>query len=74
METKLCPKCNAKWLEGVHYWSTGAVGNEHDLAGLVCNSLGDDTCINPQKGSEEGQTWEKRLAELGILEKNMREE
>ncbi len=74
MEQKVCPKCQAKWLDGVHYWSTGALGNEHDLAGLVCNDLGDANCINPQKGSEEGQTWEKRLAELDILEKNMREE
>ena len=74
MEQKVCPKCQAKWLDGVHYWSTGALGNEHDLAGLVCNNLGDGACINPQKGSEEGQTWEKRLSELDILEKNMREE
>jgi hypothetical protein len=52
-------------MEGIHYWATGAVGNEHDLAGLVCNNLkpGEDSdCINPKKGSEEGDTWEKREA------------
>ena len=32
----------------------------HDLAGLVCNNLGDDTCINPCKGSDSGDTWERR--------------
>jgi len=61
MEQKICPKCEAKWLDGKHYWSTGVAGSEHDLAGLVCNRLGDHTCINPCKGSEEGDTWEKRL-------------
>jgi len=60
-----CPKCGAIWLNGQHYWSgTGKLGNEDDLAGLVCNKLGDDTCINPKRGSEKGTTWAKRLEEL----------
>ena len=60
-----CPKCGAVWINGQHYWSgTGKLGNELDLAGLVCNKLGDDTCINPCKGSEGGVTWEQRLTEL----------
>jgi len=67
MECKLCPKCGAKFMEGQHYWSTGAVGDPHDLAGLVCNSLGDDTCINPVKGSDSGDTWEKRFATIEKL-------
>ena len=62
LNRKECPKCNAIWINGQHYWSgTGNKGNESDLAGLVCNNLGDDTCINPSKGSEGGDTWEKRL-------------
>jgi hypothetical protein len=65
IERKECPKCGALWINGQHYWSgTGKVGNELDLAGLVCNKLGDDTCINPCRGSEGGVTWEQRLTEL----------
>jgi len=65
IDRKECPKCGATWLNGQHYWSgTGKLGNESDLAGLVCNKLGDDTCINPCRGSEGGVTWEQRLTEL----------
>lgn len=60
MNLKTCPKCGAKWIDGQHYWVTGVKGNEDDLAGLVCNQLSDDTCINPKKGSESGDTWDKR--------------
>lgn len=63
--SKICPKCGAIWIDGQHYWSgTNKLGNEDDLAGLVCNKLGDDTCINPKRGSESGITWEKRLEDL----------
>jgi hypothetical protein len=65
MNTKTCPKCGANWIDGQHYWTgTNKLGNEDDLAGLVCNKLGDDRCINPKRGSEIGTTWEKRLSEL----------
>ena len=65
LERKECPKCGALWINGQHYWSgTGKKGNELDLAGLVCNKLGDDTCINPCVGMDGGVTWEKRLTEL----------
>jgi len=60
--TKSCPKCGATWINGQHYWiGTQKKGNEDDLAGLVCNRLGDKTCINPKRGSEIGDTWNKRL-------------
>jgi len=60
-----CPKCGATWLNGQHYWSgTGKLGNELDLAGLVCNKLGSFQCINPRRGQEGGDTWEKRLEDL----------
>ena len=60
-----CPKCSATWLDGEHYWSgTGKKGNELDLAGLVCNNFGDDTCINPCRGSDGGVTWVERLTQL----------
>lgn len=66
MNTKTCQKCGATWIDGQHYWTgTNKPGNEDDLAGLVCNKLGDDTCINPKRGSEIGVTWEKRLTQLG---------
>lgn len=55
-----CPKCNARWVGGQLYWSTGKEGCPHDLAGLVCNNYGDESCINPVKGSDSGDTWEKR--------------
>ena len=65
MNTKTCPKCGATWIDGQHYWSgTQKKGNELDLAGLVCNKLGDETCINPCKGSTSGITWAKRLEQL----------
>jgi len=65
VERKECPKCGALWINGQHYWSgTGKKGNELDLAGLVCNNHGDETCINPCVGMEGGVTWQKRLTEL----------
>lgn len=60
-----CPKCGALWINGQHYWSgTGKLGNELDLAGLVCNKLGNFQCINPKRGAEGGDTWTKRLEDL----------
>jgi len=65
LSRKECPKCGAVWINNQHYWSgTGVKGNERDLAGLVCNKLGDDQCINPEKGAEGGDNWEKRLEDL----------
>ena len=61
LDRKECPKCGAVWMNGQHYWATGAVGNELDLAGLVCNNLGDAPCINPKNGLDGGDSWEKRL-------------
>ena len=64
MNCKQCGKCGAKWIDGQHFWSTGAKGNDADLAGLVCDRFGDDQCINPLRGTEHGgDTWEKRLKE-----------
>ncbi|MBT5106976.1 MAG: hypothetical protein HOM20_12405, partial [Porticoccaceae bacterium] len=34
--------------------------SELDLAGLVCNKLGNEQCINPKKGQDGGQTWAYR--------------
>ena len=65
LDRKECPKCGAIWLAGQHYWSgTGAKGNDLDLAGLVCNKLGDVQCINPVKGQDGGDTWDKRMEDL----------
>jgi len=65
MNTKTCPKCGAIWINEQHYWSgTGKEGDPHDLAGLVCNTIDDETCINPCKGSTSGITWAKRLKGL----------
>ena len=71
IERKECPKCGAVWLNGQHVWSgTGRKGSDLDLAGLVCNNLGDHTCINSMKGMDGGDTWEKRLE---FLEKSEEE-
>ena len=65
LDRKECPKCGAIWLAGQHYWSgTGAKGNDLDLAGLVCNKLGDVQCINPVKGQDGGDSWDKRMEDL----------
>ena len=65
LSRKECPKCGAVWINNEHRWSgTGNKGNELDLAGLVCNNLGDDTCINPSRGKVGGDTWDKRLDDL----------
>ena len=69
-----CPKCGAVWINGQHMWATGAKGNEIDLASLVCNKLGDANCINPCKGKEGGDTWEKRLSDLHRLEDEARDD
>ena len=74
LERKECPKCGAVWLNGQHTWATGAKGNEIDLASLVCNKLGDANCINPCKGREGGDTWEKRLSDLHRLEDEARDD
>tara|TARA_Y100000592_G_scaffold94749_1_gene160025 strand:- start:2770 stop:3048 length:279 start_codon:yes stop_codon:yes gene_type:complete len=64
LERKECPKCGAVWMNGQHYWRTGAIGSDLDLAGLVCNNYGDNTCINPLKGREGGDTWDDRFVDL----------
>ena len=69
MESRKCGKCGATWIDGQLYWATGAKGSEADLAGLVCNNLGDEQCLNKKRGTEGGDSWAKRLAELERLEK-----
>jgi hypothetical protein len=62
---KTCPTCSAQYVNDVHYWSTGKLGNDLDLAGLVCNPFGKGrACINPKRGLKGGQTWEERSANL----------
>ena len=70
LERKECEKCQAVWINGQHIWGgTGDTGNELDLAGLVCNKLGDHRCINPMKGKDGGQTWEYRAGYIdGVID------
>lgn len=74
LERKECPKCQAVWINGEHIWSgTGAKGSEEDLAGLVCNKLGDHQCINPKKGIDGGVTWEYRAGYIdGMIDERKR--
>ena len=67
LERKECPKCGAVWLNGQLRWATGSVGNDLDLAGLVCNQHSDESCINELKGVEGGDTWEKRAKKIQKL-------
>ncbi len=71
LSRKECPKCGAIWMNGKHMWATGAKGNEIDLAGLVCNKLGDHQCINPLKGFDGGVTWKERATTLSKLEEEL---
>jgi len=72
LSRKECPKCGAVWINGNHIWrGTANEGSEINLAGLVCNKYGDQTCINPMKGEEGGVTWEDRLKTLEVLDKEM---
>lgn len=64
LERRECEKCGAQWINGQHVWSTGNRGSEEDLAGLVCNKLGNEKCINPKRGSEAGDTWAARLTDI----------
>jgi len=62
-------------MEGQHYWSTGAKGNEADLAGLVCDNLSSDkapNCINSMRGeNHDGDTWERRRGFIDGLTKEI---
>ena len=74
IERKECPRCGAAWINGKHVFRGTAASydkSELDLAGLVCNNLGDETCINPMKGLEGGDSWERRL---GVIDKKLQEE
>ena len=70
MKRDQCPKCGAIWLNNRHVWATGNKGDELDLAGLVCNRVNSFDCINPKKGLEGGDTFEKRMA---ILDAKLKE-
>jgi hypothetical protein len=61
-------------MEGQLYWATGARGSNEDLAGLVCNQVKEvSECINPERGSDTGQTWEYRRGFIdGALEQAMK--
>ena len=50
LERKECPKCKAVWLNDQHIWTgTGLTWKHLDLAGLVCNKLGDEPVLIPQR-------------------------
>ena len=44
----------------MEYWD----GRKRVRSCLVCNNLGDETCINPKKGLDGGDSWEKRFDEI----------
>ena len=76
LERKECEKCGATWINGQHVWrGTGgsSESSELDLAGLVCNKLGNHQCINPKKGQEGGQTWEYRMGFIDGVMKEKKE-
>lgn len=67
MEVKVCPVCQAKWIDGQLFWATGKPGRDIDLSGLVCNMVASidsakgAKCINKCKGNEGGDTWADRF-------------
>jgi hypothetical protein len=65
MDSKICSKCGACWIDNQHYWTgTNKKGDETELANLVCDKFGDNNCINPAKGTTKGNGWEERLEKL----------
>ncbi len=73
MDIKTCPKCGAQWIDGQHYWTgTNKKGNDTELASLVCDRFGDDTCINPVKGTTDGKGWEERMETLHNYDKELK--
>jgi hypothetical protein len=62
-----CPKCGANFLAGRLYWATGKPGDPRDLAGLVCQNWGDETCINPMRHASGGDTWQKRFEFMNTM-------
>ena len=72
MNRKECEKCGAVWLDGQHYWHTGAKGDNKALSNLVCGIAESPLCANPEhkKGHVYGEadTWEKRRA---FIDKNI---
>jgi len=59
-------------MEGQHYWSgTGKLGNETELASLVCDMVKSDECINQAKGTTKGDGWTKRFEILESFERDM---
>ena len=69
MNTKTCPKCGATWINDQHYWiGTNKKGDETELASLVCDRFGDDTCINSMKGTTKGDGWQKRLNNMDAID------
>ena len=46
---------------------------EEDLAGLVCNMVNTPQCINPKKGAEGGDTWEKRRKFMETMDKKIKD-
>jgi hypothetical protein len=68
---RTCPKCGALWLGDQLYWATGKKGDPRDLAGLVCQPYGDDTCINSQREEEGGDTWAKRMMFMEAMDSEL---
>ena len=64
MDPQKCPRCQATWINGVHYWATGKRGDPETLSNLVCGMVEDPKCINPSHIKShiygEKDTWEKR--------------
>ena len=76
LERKECEKCGATWVNGKHVFRGTAASypdSELDLAGLVCNKLGNHQCINPKKGQDGGQTWEYRAGFIDGMIKGRKE-
>lgn len=65
MTCKICPKCEAKFMDGQLFWSTGQKGDPEVLANLVCDLpqvQRSGGCINKAKSNPSKDTWAKRQA------------
>ena len=72
---KECSKCGAVWINGQHYWRSGARGDEETLSNIVCGIKDFEECINPKHitGHIYGDkdTWAKRAGVARLLEKEI---
>ncbi len=72
MNTKTCPRCGACWINDQHYWTgTNKKGDETKLASLICDHFKDPNCINPKRGTTDGEEFRRRQEDFERIKSDM---